>query len=189
MTVRFTCISLCIFFMAGRLHTVRFFRVQASQVVVNWFYPLRKITIPVAIRPRRVVDAGHTSPRFPACWYGVRKGAGSRAGKGGRRQRRPWRGFLAQSACARAAASAVSAFKLRCEQRPAVRQPGYAAAAGIAGRRADLPQHGPRRIRRNRQREGIQAGRKAPRSRTMGNRMFYIENHRQIIDFNTIFSM
>ncbi|WP_219115648.1 hypothetical protein [Janthinobacterium sp. UMAB-56] len=82
MTVRFTCISLSIFFMAGRLDTVRFFRVQALQVVVNWFYSLRKPTIPVSALAHQSSVAGHTSFNFAVCWYG----AGSRAGKGGGRQ-------------------------------------------------------------------------------------------------------
>ena len=82
--------------MAGRLDTVRFFRVQALQVVVNWFCSLRKITIPVAALAQKMGDAGHTSACFPVRWYGVRKSAGSRAGKGGVLSRRLWRCFLAQ---------------------------------------------------------------------------------------------
>ena len=58
--------------MAGRLDTVRCFRVQALLVVVNWFYSLRKITIPVAAVPHRMGDAGHTSACFPVCWYGCK---------------------------------------------------------------------------------------------------------------------
>lgn len=82
--------------MAGRLDTVRFVRVQVLQVVVNWFYSLRKITIPVSTLPQGMGDAGHTSACFPVRWYGVRKGAGSRAGKGGVLSRRLRRCFLAQ---------------------------------------------------------------------------------------------
>jgi len=100
-----------------------------------------------------------------------------------------------QIACVRPAASAVSAvsaFKPRRDvssDRPSTSQPGRAAAAGIAGRRTDLPQHGPGRLRCKRWRKYIKAGKEAPRSRTMEDMMFYIQNHQQIIDFNTIFSL
>lgn len=72
--------------MAGRLDTVRYFRVQALQVVVNWFYSLRMITIPVANWPHQKGNAGHTSGCFLARWYGVRNSARGRAGKGGARR-------------------------------------------------------------------------------------------------------
>ena len=83
--------------MAGRLDTVRFFRVRALQLVVNWFCYLRKITIPVVALPHEMRYAGHTSACFPVRWYGVRNGAGSRAGKGGGRQARSCGGYGAVS--------------------------------------------------------------------------------------------
>lgn len=113
------CVSLCIF-LAGRLDTVRFFRVQALQVVVNWFCPLRKITIPVAVFPHMKGDAGHTSGCFPVCWYG----AGSRAGKGGGYQARSCGGYGAvssrNSACGtrdRSSSICVKATVWRCISR------------------------------------------------------------------------
>lgn len=57
--------------MAGRLDTVRFFRVQALQVVVNWFYSLREITIPVAPHAERKPLRDHTSGAATRRWYGL----------------------------------------------------------------------------------------------------------------------
>ena len=56
--------------MAGRLDTVRFFRVQALQVVVNWFYSLREITIPVTPHAERKPLRDHTSGAATRRWYG-----------------------------------------------------------------------------------------------------------------------